>query len=143
MTDIKRNPANARVSLKNNQKKSKPCAVRQPCAVELTADEAMILGPFLDFAEGGQDTLAKYLLHCGIDNDDIRDAGDVQVAIFNHYRRPDGRQDIGTAAHDLARWPPIAARIKELKRAKAARLSQSKVDKNRKAGGCLTGRFAK
>ena len=50
-------------------------------------------------------------------DDDIRDAGDAQSAILGHYHRPDGRYDIDAAAHDLARWPPIAARIKELKRA--------------------------
>jgi len=37
-------------------------------------------------------------------------------AVLNHYRRPDGKQSIDAALHDLARWPPIAARIKELKR---------------------------
>jgi hypothetical protein len=34
----------------------------------------MILGTFLDFAEEGDNTLANYLLHCGIDSEDIRDA---------------------------------------------------------------------
>ena len=53
MTDIKRKPTSVRVSLK--KKKSKPCAVRQRRAVELTADEAMILGPFIDFAGEGHD----------------------------------------------------------------------------------------
>jgi hypothetical protein len=120
MTDIKRNAASARVNLKNNQKKSKRCAALQPFALELTTDEAMILAPFLDFAEEGNDILAKYVLHCGIDNDDIRDAGDVQAAILNHYRRLDGQQDIEAAAHDLARWPPIVARLKELKRQRRA-----------------------
>jgi hypothetical protein len=82
----------------------------------LTEDELMVLSPFLDFAEEGTDQLAKYLLHCGIDEADIGHAGNVQAAILGHYRRLDGTYDIDAAAHDLARWPPIAARVKELKR---------------------------
>jgi hypothetical protein len=86
----------------------------------LTKDESMILWPFLDFAEEGNDQLARYLLHCGIDDADIGQAGDVQAAILDHYRRRDGTYDIGAAAHDLSRWPPIAARVKELKRERRA-----------------------
>jgi hypothetical protein len=124
MTSNRSNGTTGRVNLKNNQKKS-TSAVRPQNAVKLSADETMILGPFLDFAEEGDDALAKYLLHCGVDGDDIRDAGDVQGAILNHYRRPDGKQDIAAAAHDLARWPPIAARIKELKRERRQQAQQS------------------
>ena len=68
----------------------------------------------------GDDALARYLVHCGIDDDDIGRAGNVQSAILEHYRRPDGKYDIGAAAHDLARWPPIVARLKELKRQRRA-----------------------
>jgi hypothetical protein len=64
----------------------------------LTKDESMILWPFLDFAEEGNDQLARYLLHCGIDDADIGDAGDVQAAILWHYRRLDGTYDIDAAA---------------------------------------------
>ena len=51
MTDIKRNPASARVDFE--KKSSSPA---------LTVDEAMILGPFIDFAGEGHGTLARYLL---------------------------------------------------------------------------------
>jgi hypothetical protein len=78
----------------------------------------MLLWPFLDFAEQGEDELCKYLLHCGIGADDVRAAGDAEKAILAHYRKPDGTPDIDAAAHDLLRWPPIAARIKEIKREK-------------------------
>jgi hypothetical protein len=37
---------------------------------------------------------------------------------LEHYRRPDGTYDLDAAAHDWFRWPPIAARVKELKREK-------------------------
>ena len=85
-----------------------------------TEDELMILWPFVDFAEEGDDQLARYLLHCGIDGDDVGRAGDAQAAILDHYRRLDGTYDIAAAAHDLSRWPPIAARVKELKRERRA-----------------------
>jgi hypothetical protein len=95
---------------------------RMPATPTTTAkqqidDEHMILLPFIDQAEQGEDELARYVLHCGITADDIGDAGDVQGAILGHYRRPDGTYDIAAAAHDLMRWSPIAARIKQLKRA--------------------------
>jgi hypothetical protein len=79
-------------------------------------DESVLLWPFLDFAEQGEDKLCKYLLHCGIDADDVRAAGNAEKAILAHYRKLDGALDIDAAAHDLARWPPIAARIKREKR---------------------------
>jgi hypothetical protein len=82
----------------------------------LTEDELMILSPFLDFAEEGDMALARYMVHCGIDADDIKDAGDAQGAILRHYKLADGTYDVQAVAHDLARWPPIAARVKELKR---------------------------
>ena len=88
---------------------------------KLTEDEAAILGPFIEMAEQGEDELARYLVHCGIAADDIGDAGDVRGAILAHYRKPDGGYDIAAAAHDLARWPPIAARIKQLRREQQTR----------------------
>jgi hypothetical protein len=81
-------------------------------------DERVLLGPFVDFAEEGEDALCKYLIHCGIDAEDVRVAGNAEKAILAHYRKPNGTPDIDAAAQDLMRWPPIAARINELKREK-------------------------
>jgi hypothetical protein len=69
-------------------------------------------------AEGrGVDEFAKFLLQCGVDRTDIDLAGgDIPRAILEHYRRPGGGYDLDAAAHDWFRWPPIAARVKELKR---------------------------
>ena len=91
---------------------------KKPKSEKLTEDEAMILGSFLDFAEKGEDVFARFLLHCGIDNNDIEFAGDIQSAILEHYRRPDATYDVDAVAHDWFRWPPIAARVKKLKREK-------------------------
>jgi hypothetical protein len=89
-------------------------------STKLTADEELDLWPFQGFAEEGDEALARYLVHCGIDADDIGRAGDPQAAILEHYRRPDGSYDVDAAAHDLARWPSIVARLKELKRQRRA-----------------------
>jgi hypothetical protein len=104
MAKSKRQPTSGR-------KPRKPRPKPEPAEVE-----KMILWPFSDLAEDDIDELAKYLLHCGIDDADISSAGDVEAAILGHYRRLDGTYDIAAAAHDLSRWPPIAARVKELKR---------------------------
>jgi hypothetical protein len=90
-------------------------------AKQQTNEEHMLLWPLIDQAEQGEDELVKYLLHCGITADDIGEAGDVQRAILEHYRRPDGTYAIDAAAHDLLRWPPIAARIKQHKRSSSLR----------------------
>ena len=79
-------------------------------------DRDALLWPFIDFAKEEGDQLAKYLIHCGIDAEDINDAGDVEKAILAHYRLASGGYDIAAAACDLDRWPPIAARVRELKR---------------------------
>jgi hypothetical protein len=51
-------------------------------------------------------------------------------AILNHYRRPDGKQNIEAAAHDLARWPPIATRQVE----KMRRLLKAELARQQQAG---------
>jgi hypothetical protein len=82
----------------------------------------MILGSFLQFAEKRSvDEFVRFLFHCGINNDDVEFAGDIPSAILEHYRRPGGGYDIDAAAHDWFRWPPFAARVKELKREKRRR----------------------
>ena len=91
---------------------------KRPKTDKLTEEEATILGSFLEFAERSEDEFARFLLHCGIDNDDINFAGDIPSAILEHYRRPAGGYDLDAVAHDWFRWPPIAARVKELKREK-------------------------
>ena len=80
-------------------------------------DAATILHSFLDFQEKGLDEFIRYLEHCGICLADIDyNGGDIGAAILENYRKPDGGYDMDAAAHDLFRWPPIAARVKELKR---------------------------
>jgi hypothetical protein len=80
-------------------------------------DEALILARFLDFQEKGLDEFCRFLKHCGITLEDIDyNGGDIAAAILENYRKPDGGCDLAAAAHDFFRWPPIAARVKELKR---------------------------
>ena len=82
---------------------------KRPKTDKLTKEEAMILESFLDFAKKGEDELARFLLHCGINTVDIDFAGDIPSAILGHYRRPDGNYDLDAVAHDWFCWPPIAA----------------------------------
>jgi hypothetical protein len=96
--------------------------------------EAEVLAVFFDMNE--TDELAEYLLHCGIDGEAIEEAGDVIPAILEHYRVKGG-YDIDMVARDLARWPPIAKRIRELKRehkqAKAEQRAAKDRERKRKA----------
>jgi DNA/RNA-binding domain of Phe-tRNA-synthetase-like protein len=80
-------------------------------------DRALILAWFADFQEhDGDEELTRYVVHCGID---IDAAAELDDAIAAHYRLPSGIYDIERAANDLATYPPIAARIEELRAEKA------------------------
>jgi hypothetical protein len=81
------------------------------------SDRDIILAWFLGFQEEGDEELARYILHCGID---IDAAPEIDDAIALHYQLPDGTYDIDRAANDLATWPPVAARIAELQAERAA-----------------------
>lgn len=63
--------------------------------------------------------LARYLQHVGIRGEDVTIAGSAEKAILEHYRVKGG-YDVDAVAADLARYPPVAARIRELKRQKSA-----------------------
>jgi len=80
-------------------------------------DAVRILQSFLNFNDKGLNEFCRFLMHCGIGLDDIDHAGgDIPSAILEHYRKPGGGYDMDAVAHDYFRWPPIAARVKELKR---------------------------
>jgi hypothetical protein len=84
-----------------------------------TRQKALILAPFADFvANEDLDGLFEYLAHCGI-NATSKVAG-LEHLILEHYQVGARQYDIERAADDLRRWPPIAARIKELEDEKAA-----------------------
>lgn len=85
----------------------------------LADQKALVLAVFVDAAEQGEDELARYLQHVGITPEDITEAGNAEKAILDHYRVKGG-YDVDAVAADLARYPPVAARIRELKRQKRA-----------------------
>ncbi len=90
----------------------------KPSKLETPADrKAILLWPFLNFAEKGMDELVAYLLHVGIDDKAIKYAGGTaEAAILNHYRiGTSDHFDFDKAGNDLASWPPIARRIAELR----------------------------
>jgi hypothetical protein len=82
---------------------SKPKKQKMKTATERDDERYLLLGPFLDFAEEGEDALCKYLIHCGINREDVQEAGGAEAAILAHYRKPDGTPDIDAAARDLMR----------------------------------------
>ena len=73
-------------------------------------DEELLLNHLLDM---DPDDIVDFMEHCGIDlsQANAENIGDLFLA---HYRT-DGGYDITRAAQDLERWPPIAARIQELR----------------------------
>ena len=81
-------------------------------------DRAIILAWFLNFQEEDGDEESRSLHH-PLRHRHRRSRRALDDAITAHYRLPDGTYDIERAANDLATYPPIAARIKELEAEKA------------------------
>ncbi|HEV8715452.1 MAG TPA: hypothetical protein VGX03_21810 [Candidatus Binatia bacterium] len=78
--------------------------------------KAILLWPFIDFAEQGEDQLAAYLRHVGINDVMVKYAGNVEKAVCAHYRIGDSdHYDYEKAGKDLASWPPIARRLAEVR----------------------------
>lgn len=73
-----------------------------------------LLWPFRECKDDRE--LADYMLHCGITGNDFERCGTLESTVRDHYRRlaPTHEGRIACAANDLLRWPPIAARVREL-----------------------------
>ena len=72
---------------------------------KLIDDENLLFGQYMDEVENGS---GKYFEYLGLPRD----------ATWGHFRRhydKDGLPDVMRAAEDLAKYPPIKARIEELK----------------------------
>jgi hypothetical protein len=86
-----------------------------------TEQRNLILDVFFD-CDADADFCLALIDHASIDlaatAGDVKRIPDVIVA---HYRVAKGRYDLDRAAQDLLSFPPIAARIKELKAQKATR----------------------
>lgn len=83
--------------------------------LDIDEQRRLTLAFFLDGAEqNGIDELCRMLIHVGITAKDIEAAdGNTVNAILAHYRKPDGYA-WEMVADDMIRYPPIAARIREL-----------------------------
>lgn len=95
---------------------------------------AEVLAVFIDFAEQGEAELGAYVIHCGITQEDIDASGDLEAAILEHYRTPKGF-DLNLVGYDLSRWPPIAARVRELKQQHREGRAAKERNRYRKSGG--------
>jgi hypothetical protein len=83
---------------------------------DLSAEQQknLILGYFFDSDDAGN--LLALIDHAKIDFDACTgDAKQIPNIIVAHYRIAKGRYDLDRAANDLLTFPPIAARIEELK----------------------------
>lgn len=86
-------------------------------AERIEADKGIILASFLDLIPDSGDVgeLVRYLDHCGITSADIQRAGgNWGLAVLRSYLTIDG-YDMEKAGNDLATFPPVAARLEELK----------------------------
>ncbi|MCC5973842.1 MAG: hypothetical protein JJT81_07280 [Rubellimicrobium sp.] len=78
--------------------------------------KGLVLAILLDFLENESPaSIASYISHVGFDMGAIRSAADLSAAWLAHYRLDPGTYDVTRATGDLATWPPIAARIAELR----------------------------
>jgi hypothetical protein len=81
-----------------------------------------VLAVFADYAEQDVDKLFKFLQHCEIDLEPLcnKTAQLPDLIAAHFYVRP-GVYDIERLGQLFATWPPIAARIRELKAEMAAK----------------------
>jgi hypothetical protein len=76
----------------------------------------IIIGILVSFFEDEDRTsLGEYIQHVGFDMNSFSDPADLISAWLGHYRLKQGVYDVDRATNDLATFPPIAARIAELK----------------------------
>lgn len=61
------------------------------------------------------ETAMAYLEHAGFDLSVVEEITNLEAAWLGHYRIRQGCYDADRACEDFARWPPIAARIAELR----------------------------
>jgi len=109
-------------------------------AERIEEDKGIILDHFLNLIseDGNVDEVCRFLIHCGINGDDIKRAGGSWgLAVLRHYLTLDG-YDIDRAAKDLATFPPVAAAIAELEAKnesrKERRAAEERNNRKRRAG---------
>jgi hypothetical protein len=83
------------------------------------ADHVMMI--FWEKFENDQAEFVEYLHHCGIDLGELSEAVEsgwpaIEALILGHYRVRPGVYDLEQVGQHLATYPPIAARIRELRR---------------------------
>nr|WP_301918470.1 hypothetical protein [uncultured Defluviimonas sp.] len=87
-----------------------------PEALSIEEQKSLILSIVITFFEGEErDNLTSFVRHVGFDVCAVRRTRDFFAAWLGHYRLRQGAYDVDRACNDLATWPPIAARIAELR----------------------------
>jgi hypothetical protein len=114
----------AKASADNSGTERKATASPKPAENTAEMQRSMILSMFFD-EDNDADGFIALVDHCRIDlaacHGDVKQLPNVIAA---HYRLQRGKYDIGRAASDLATFPPIAARIEELKAQSATRTAK-------------------
>ena len=87
---------------------------KHEAALSLQEQKNLILNILDDFCTDA-DTLFRYLDHVGFDIGSVSHAREIPTAFLGHYRLKNGTYDVDRACHHLATWPPIAARIAEMR----------------------------
>lgn len=83
---------------------------------QMADDENLIVGILNSFLEADDwSDFRAYIHHVRFDLCSFHDAKDLIPAWLGHYRLKQGVYDVDRATNDLATFPPIAARIAELK----------------------------
>ena len=82
----------------------------------MNEQKAIILGIIASFFEQDDNTvILEFVGHVGFDLRAVNDTACFADAWLGHYRVRQGQYDVNRAINDLATWPPIAARIAELR----------------------------
>lgn len=84
-------------------------------ALSVGDQKCIIINILVSFAADA-DEFVEFCEHAGFNLRVIGKPENLMPAWLGHYRIKAGAYDVDRACNDLATWPPIAARIEELKR---------------------------
>lgn len=111
------------------KKSAKSKAAKQNDKLTVQEQKNLVLAVYGDLLENDDlDGFIDFSKHAGLDFSALsqcpkcRDS-QLEAWILGHYRISKGRYDVDRVANDLATYPPIVARIEELKREHAEKLS--------------------
>ena len=106
-------------------KEAKSKATKQNDELTVQEQKNLVLAVFFDLLENDQlDEFKEFCQHAGLDFSALPNcskclADQLPNWILGHYRISKGRYDVDRVANDLATYPPIVARVEELRKEQA------------------------